>query len=102
MFLLLFLWQVAYLCGSYTLQNEDISAQTAYFVEELQEEEDLADGLLGGIDFEETEDAEDDFELISTSYLFSTQKSWAEISLIERLDPKEHFQNPFSPPEMIA
>lgn len=102
MFLLLFLWQVAYLCGSYTLQNEDISAQTAYFVEELQEEEDLADGLLGGIDFEETEDAEDDFELISTSYFFSTQKSWADISLIERLDPKVHFQNPFSPPEMIA
>lgn len=102
MFLLLFLWQVAYLCGSYTLQNEDISAQTAYFVEELQEEEDLADGLLGGIDFEETEDGEDDFDLVSTCYVFKTQKSLPEITLIERLNPKVHFQNPFSPPEMIG
>lgn len=103
LFLLLFIWQVAYLCGSYQFQNDSLSAQTAYFLEELQEEDDLTfdqfnDGSTNS-DFQEISEEETELNY-NPNYAFLINKINLKVLLLKF--PPLHFkQSPIPPPEVI-
>lgn len=93
------MWQIAYLCGSYLLQNEQVSSQAAYFVEELQEDDDLFDGFGGAMSEEEVEDH---FAFVYVDLFFFTErKSQKSIHQNDYYLPI-HSKIPIPPPEMIS
>lgn len=97
--LVLFMWQIAYLCGSYLLQNEQVSSQAAYFVEELQEDDDLFDGFGGAMSEEEVEEH---FAFEYVDFFFSSEpKTHYSIHQVDYYPPI-HTKIPIPPPEMIS
>lgn len=103
LFMLLFVWQVAFLCGGYLFQNNQINAQSAYFVEEVQEDDNInvAQFTEGFSDSDEQQLIEEEHKLINSEYfqfniLNLTLHNWIKESF-----PPIHFQNPYSPPEGI-
>lgn len=97
--LVLFLWQIAYLCGSYLLQNDQVSTQTAYFVEELQEDDDLFDGFGNAMSEEEVEDH---FSFVYYDLFFYSEIKIQNLSRQENYYLPIHSKIPIPPPEMIG
>jgi hypothetical protein len=98
--LLLFLWQTSIVCASYTFENEHISEQIAFFLEELQEDNDgLSDGALEEI---QKEEIDEEFYFAFHAFEFYHLKRKPFRLEKEPLYPHIYSNNPFSPPEMIS
>lgn len=98
--MLLFLWQLSIVCVSYTFENDQISEQIAFFVEEVQEDNDgLSNGALEEIQKEEI-DEEFYFTLPAFEFYHLKRKPFRLVK--EPLYPHIYSNNPFSPPEMIG
>lgn len=103
LFMLLFVWQVAFLCGGYLFQSKQINAQTAYFVEEVQEDDEInvAQFTEDFSDSDLLEQIEEGNKLINlSSYIFKTSNIPPDVWMHE-LSSLTHFQNPYCPPEVI-
>ena len=101
--MLLFVWQVAFLCGGYLFQNEQINAQTSYFVEEVQEDEEIniAQFTEDFSDSDLLEQIEEVNKIISSNlFNFKTSNIPPDVWTHE-LSSLTHFQNPYCPPEVI-
>jgi hypothetical protein len=97
--LVLFLWQIGCLCGSFLLQNDQVSAQAAYFIEELEEGEDLFDGFGGAMSEEEVEEH---FAFVYVDLFF-----FPELNSYHSKDTEDYYlpifsKIPIPPPEMIS
>ena len=98
--LMLFLWQLSIVCVSYKFDNKQISEQIAFFLEELQEDNDgLSDGALEEI---QKEEIDEEFYFLLTDFEFNHLKSNPFRSGKEAFYPNIYANNPFSPPEIIS
>lgn len=97
--LVLFLWQIGCLCGSYLLQNEQVSAQAAYFAEELEEADDLFDGFGGAMSEEEVEEH---FAYVYVDLFFFPELNSHHSIQTEGYYLPIYSKIPIPPPEMIS
>lgn len=101
--MLLFVWQVAFLCGGFLFQSKQLNAQSAYFVEEVQEDDEInvAQFSEGFSDSEVQQIIEEEHKLINSEFfrfkvINTTPDNW-----IQESSSLIHFQNPYSPPDVI-
>lgn len=103
LFMLLFVWQVAFLCSGYLSQSDQINKQSAYFVEEVQEDDEInvAQFTEGFSDSDVQQLIEEEHKLINSDFFHfdiinPTPDNW-----IQESSSPSHFQNPYSPPDGI-
>lgn len=103
LFMLLFVWQVAFLCGGYLFQSKQINAQTSYFVEEVQEDDEIniASFTEDFSDSDCQEQIEEGHKLINSYFYNFKNSNVPPDDWMQEPSSLTHFQNPYCPPEVI-
>lgn len=104
LFLLLFIWQVFFICSGFLFQSKQYNTQVACFLDEIQGDESVftdyfVEDYSDSISEELSE--EDEENILYTSF-FNFKKIKTHLNnWVEDTYSQIHFQNPFSPPEVI-
>ena len=103
LFLMLFLWQIGFLCGGFLLQNQQVNAQTSFFIDGIEEDENiqLSQFTEGFSDADSQELMEEELELECNQHFKFQSENLLPKKRVELFSPSTHFQNPFSPPERV-
>lgn len=103
LFLMLFLWQIGFLCGGFLLQNQEVNTQTSFFIDGIEEDENiqLSQFTEGFSDADSQELMEEELELECNQHFKFQAKNLLPKKRVELFSSSTHFQNPFSPPEGV-
>jgi hypothetical protein len=104
LFLLVFIWQVGFLCAGFLFQNNNVNVLTSSFIEEIEEEGDVQPLFFtdGFSDSDSEELLEEELEFNHIKNPIFLLKNLRPKKCTVALTPKPHFQNPFSPPEGVT
>jgi hypothetical protein len=103
LFLMLFLWQIGFLCCGFLLQKNQVNAQISFFIDGIQEDENmqLSQFTEGFSDSDSQELMEEELELECKQHFQFQSVNLLPKKRVELFLPTTHYQNPFSPPEGV-
>lgn len=91
------------MCGGYLFQSKQINAQTSYFVEEVQENDEIniAQFTEDFTDSDFQEQVEEGHKIINTSFFNFQNSNIPPDVWVQESSSITHFQNPYCPPEVM-